>query len=579
MITPEDEHIFEEVMRTGDLDVFTEHYFRLPWSGTWFTPEDRPEQYEDLHRLWTAMGKPDDQFSALLDDQEVELKIMWDTHYGEYPMILLPHGFRSLPWIRELISPQIGLAIAVTGTGSGKTCSVAIAALTYCALYPGFRFLNVAPTGAQAALMLGEIEKWCANTAFRKFIKPSRGAHELWMEKPYPTITIEVYPGFPSTFVCQTVGRDARNIIGGEQDWINCDESQLLTNIDAAKPIFVTRLRGTRVTGVLRWGKLTWITNPGANPELVSLMEEYRALIEKGAGDVLVMEDIDSSANIYLTRHQLEKQARTMSSRVEDRWHGGSMAAAFAGLGIDEALLELCRDEELEAFAERFGGHDDEVGLRRYELPYELDHDYIVAGDAGKGSVSSLSTMNIPVCGVFDVTNFLERPGTCRLVAFDWHDGLGSYTTFIDVMKRYMLRYRAKGFYDAGNVQTAFEDLEGGFKGWPTMPIFFGGTVSAKAWALTILTQLMDEQIFAWPYIKGLWHQARIYNPSSRKQADDIVAMLLVFCLVLRTMNAFWYPLRDRFGWREEGEEETEDPETEDTYTEEDRHARFARDR
>lgn len=576
-MTPDDERIFEQTLRTGNLDLFTEHYFRLPWSGTWFTTEDRPEQYEMLYDAWATAGKPRNKFTAVIDEQEVELKLMWDEHYGDFPMILLPHGFRTMPWIRDLVSPRFGLCIAVTGTGSGKTCNVAVAALSYAALYPGFRFLNVAPTGAQASLMLGEVEKWCTNTGFRRFIKESRGAHDLWIEKPYPTITVEVYPGFPSTFTCQTVGRDARNVIGGEFDWINCDESQLLENIDIAKPIFITRLRGTRATGVLRWGKLTWITNPGRNPELVALMDGYQALIDAGHEDVLVQEGIDSSSNIYVTAHQLDKQKRTMSGRVEDRWHGGLMSAAFADTGIDEALLELCRDESLDAFVEEAGQFDDEVGLRSYQLPYNVEHQYIVVGDAGKCSVASQSSMNIPVVGVFDVTDFLERPGSCRLVAFYWIDGLGSYKTFIKQMKHAMVRYTATGYYDAGNVQTAFEDLgKEGFEGWPTMPIFFSGTVSVKRWAIVIMIQLMQERVFAWPYIKGLWHQARIFDPSSQKQADDLVAMILVFCMMLKIENAFWYPLQERFGWKDEDDEtEMASIQEDGQYMEEDRHARF----
>lgn len=574
MLTAEDQAIFDGARRTSDLDVFTEYYFRLPWSGTWFTIEDRPEQYEQLYQIWRDAGQPGESFTAVIEGAETELKVAWDEYYGGYPMILLPHGFRSLDWLKRLISPQINLAVAVTGTGSGKTAGCAIAALSYCALYPGFRFLNMAPTGAQANLMLAEIEKWCTNTGFRRFIQTSRGAHELWIERPYPTITVEVYPGYPSTFVCQTVGRQARNVIGDERDWINCDETQLLEDIDAARPILVTRLRGTRATGMPRWGKLTWITNPGLNPELVTLMEEYQALVDDGHKDVLVLEGVDSDVNLYVTKKQLAHQKRVMSARIEDRWHGGLMSAAFADTGIDTALLDACRSQKLDVIAEETGEFSDEFGLRRYEIPFNVDHQYVVFGDAGKSNLTTMSSLNIPVAGVMDVTNFLEQP--CELVALNWMDGLGSYRTFIKAMKHLMLKYRSQGYYDAGNVQTAFEDLgEGGFEGWPTLPIFFGGRTSMTRWADTIFIQMMSECLLAFPYIKGLWHQARIYDPSSQKRPDDLIAAMLVFAMALRVENVFWSKLVDRFKWGED-EETQENPEGEYLEGMDDRYGRLA---
>ncbi|NIV36738.1 MAG: hypothetical protein GWN58_47075, partial [Anaerolineae bacterium] len=86
----------------------------------------------------------------------------YEPYYGGEPMFLLPHGFLPLPWLEEFCSPSINLSLAITGAGTGKTCGIAIAMLAYCALYPGFSALNVAPTGYQAALMLSEISKWCS---------------------------------------------------------------------------------------------------------------------------------------------------------------------------------------------------------------------------------------------------------------------------------------------------------------------------------------------------------------------------------------------------------------------------------
>lgn len=576
--------IFERAQRTGDISEFTERFFRLPMSGTWYTTQDRVEQYAMLHGLWQKKGKPDDEVTLLVGDtqQPTTFRVIYDPYYGDNPMFLLPHGFLPLPWLDAFCSPLTSLALAITGTGSGKTCGIAIAMLAYGALYPGFSALNVAPTGYQASLMLGEISKWCSpGSPFRDmgFIKPSRGANDLWIERPYPLVTIEVWPGWPSTLVCQTVGRDANNILGSERDWINCDEAQLLMNIETTEPKLTTRLRGTRPTGVLRWGKLSWITNPGPNPELVILQEKYEALQKHGDEDVLVIEGLDSSVNIYITQRQLNQQKRTMSQRQQDRWHGGQMAAAFADSEIDERLLEFCHTPRMDALVKETGHRDDEVGLYHYETPWEPEHAYIVVGDAGKKDRLSLNVNNVPVAMVFDITGFLERAHTIKLAAFYWLDGAGSYKTFLRCMKHAMLRYHAAGYYDATNVQTAFEDLgrEDGFEGWPTTPCFFSGVAAVKKWAITIFVQLMQDRYFEWPYIRGLWHQARIFDPSKRNLADDIIACILVLCHAFRLETIFWDRLVELYRWEVDDDDEVARAAEAVTYAgEDDRYARLA---
>ena len=574
-MTPEEKDIFEQARR-GDLNAFTERFFRLPRSGTRFTTEDRVEQYEMLYDAWKRTGEPGQKFEVLLGETKSELVVEWDPHYQGYPVFLLPHGFLMLPWISELVSPRINLGLSVTGTGTGKTCAIAVAMLAYAALYPGSRWLNVAPTSYQASLMLGEIDKWCAiGSPFRRFIKKSRGVHDLWVERPYPVVTVEVYPGFSSTFICQTVGYDASGILGIEVDWLNCDEAGLLENIEIAEHKLSTRLRGTRATGDMRWGKLTWITNPHNNPELEALISRYRDLMEKGASDILVLEGINSSANIYVTEWQLEKQRRLMNTLQEERWMGGEMSAAFSGSGIDTRLLDKCIVEELD-YSTAYS--DDIVGLRRFSEPREPGHAYVVVGDPGEGTISSLSTMNIPVVMVFDVTDFLVKDHGIKMVALDWMDGGGSYTPWIDSMKEMMSRYRATGYYDAGNVQSAFEDLVGAFgeEIWRarTFQVFFSGTISIKRWAVAILKCLMDDKQFGWPYIKGLWHQARIFDPSKKNRVDDLIAALLVLCRAFQLEDVYWSRLVERYKFDSEGSRDVQEDTSGMGPVEDDRYAR-----
>lgn len=431
-----------------------------------------------------------------------------------------------------------------------NTCGVAIWALTMCALFPGFRFLNVAPSRTQAELMLNEVEKWCSNTRFRKFIKESpRGAHPLWVSRPHATMQIEVNDGYVSNFVCQTVNRDAKAVLGQEQDFISCDEAQLLENIDEALPVLATRMRGTRITGMPRWGMLRWISNPGKNPELMALMEYYGE-IEEETGQAKVLEGIHSSVNIYITKRQLEKQKLSLvSQRSLDRWHGGETAAVYQDQEIPEEHLEACKDKELDAQVENIGRFDDLLGLRHYDLKCEPSHTYVVVGDVGKSNSVSLSSMNIPCVMVFDVTKFLRQPIT--LSAFHWFDGNGSYEPWLKTMQAMMLRYNASAYYDATSVQTAFEDVRGAaFDDWPTTPVFFSGSVVPKRWSLTIVNRLMADKMFRWPYIKGLWHQARMFEPRSTRIPDDIIATLMVFGLALRAEDTLWTMLEDRYKWK-----------------------------
>jgi hypothetical protein len=285
-------------------------------------------------------------------------------------------------------------------------------------------------------------------------------------------------------------------------------------------------------------------------------MEVYDDLVEKGHKDVLVMREIPTDVNVYITKRQMEQQKLEMTQREQDRWHAGDLAAAFADAELDERLFEQCRSKVMDEEVDRIGTFDDTVGLVQFETPWQPGHDYVVVGDVGQNDLAGLGTMNVPCVMVFEVTDFLEKP--CKMVAFYWFSGNGSYKKFVKVMKSAMMRYRAYGYYDATNVATALEDFQGSFEEWPTTPIFFSGTVGPKRWAIAIAVQLMQDGLFEWPYIKGMWYQARIFDASSRTQPDDVIATLLVFALSLRVEGVLWDALVNRYHWEVEDDEDDE---------------------
>jgi hypothetical protein len=544
-LSHEEELLFRNVIRTEQWDLFGDRYFILPMSGTWYTPEDREEQWKAFLDLWYMAEMPHDKLLVDVGDAKAEFVVFQDPYYGREPIFLQRHGFRTMPWMREFLSPQITRGAAETGSGSGKTGGVAIRALTYCALFPGFRFLNVAARQYTADLMLGEIEKWVLNSPFRKFVVSAGNVNPLWSVKPYPTITVEVIEGQPSTFICQTVGQEGIAIIGGERDWINVDEAQLLTQLAEINPILVTRLRGTRLTGVPRWSKLTWISNPGLSSEWNTLRDNYRSMMEKEQRGVLVLEELSSDLNIYVTKRQLEEQRRSLTEREQERWLSGISTHISSESPFPEEAVERCRNNALTEEVEKIGVFHDSFGLLEYELPYDNSHTYVVTGDVGKSHLNTMNSQNVPCVMVWDITDFLEIP--IRLAAFYWMDGQNTYETFQDKFIYACMKYRARSYYDATNIQSALEDV-GGFKNLPaTQPVFFSGSINRKRWAVSVAALMMQNGLFEWPHIRGLWHQCRMYNPSSRKVPDDIIATILVFMFALGEEQTLWTRITERF--------------------------------
>ena len=64
LLSHEEEILFRNVIRTQDFDAFTERYFVLPMSGTWFTPEDREKRWKAFLKLWYDTGQPDEKIIA-----------------------------------------------------------------------------------------------------------------------------------------------------------------------------------------------------------------------------------------------------------------------------------------------------------------------------------------------------------------------------------------------------------------------------------------------------------------------------------------------------------------------------------
>ena len=164
---------------------------------------------------------------------------------------------------------------------------------------------------------------------------------------------------------------------------------------------------------------------------------------------------------------------------------------------------------------------------------------------------------------VFDITNFLESPA--RLVYFSMIDGMNDYKPWLNEFRTCMINYQAKGYYDATNLQQAFEsggafdggvieDSPGHFirvgKPFDTTPVTFAVNNKRFAGATTVL--LMQDGQFAWPHLDALWYQASIYKETGEGHlslADDILAAIFVYAMALRIEGALWAKMENHFHW------------------------------
>ena len=78
----EERWILDQTLQTGNLNYFTNFYFRLPNSGTMWMPDDclgnyrNVFQYEQLHDAWAQNGKPE-TFTIPADGNTFSFRLIW----------------------------------------------------------------------------------------------------------------------------------------------------------------------------------------------------------------------------------------------------------------------------------------------------------------------------------------------------------------------------------------------------------------------------------------------------------------------------------------------------------------------
>ena len=535
-LTDQDQAIFAQVRKTGNLDLFTNHYFRTEFSGTRYNQVENAENYPLLHEAWQAAGKPDVQWKVTMDGQPVTMRVLWED---SEPTFLYNHGFLFLPWVKNMYRSGRPIIVIEGGTGCGKTSNIGLFALTMCALHEAYEFLNVAPTATQASDMNTEIEKWVIGTEFERFVIRARSG-QLFKQRPYPEMKVNTGNKHNSLFGCMTLGQQGHNILGKGRDWINVDEAGLLPDIATIIPKLVTRLRGRRTNHKPRDGRMSFISNPHAWPAWRQLVKRAAKLAAEDSRYFFARPKIGENPTI--TEDQLELQRDLMDPADIARWHDGDASSIEESGEFPLVLMEMSHGVDLDALMEdlilqndsqiRYETRDG-VGAIHWELP-TFTGAFVTIGDPGQANKRSMRDNNVPVVMSFDVTHFPLGPA--RMVACHLIDGRGRYQPWKEHMMQCATKFPGLVAYDATATQVAFVEDEF-FKGIDLWPVSLGGGV--KPLAKTLLKMFMGDGMISMPFLDALWYEAAVYReygPGVKKLPDDMMCCLIILAYVLRAV-------------------------------------------
>lgn len=453
-------------------------------------------------------------------------------------------GGRELrPWQWALHHAAQTQCTVVGGTGSGKTVGAGLSYATWAATTPRFSFMNLAPTGWQSKLMYEAILRESYDRPFERFIDKA-------IERPYPMIVLKSDYIGKSEMHFMSAADSAERIQGWEGDAMNLDEAGILLDGMWLLIMMVTRMRGNvpMPKGGFRdrVKRLSVITAnyDFAPPWLWDRMD--RAL--KDPKNFLSMQ-VKSSDN--LSDEDIEAYKLIIPEDQQAQMLDGKKPEG-AGEHFSAEQVKACEDWELNRWAQYHllekevpspGWAVEETmgaGCIHWESPPENGRQYLVAGDPGQGNPPH---RNAGCILVFDVSGFPEEPAA--LVYFKWIYGNGSYDPFKIAYKYVWDTYRpVDALVDSTGTQKLWDEqifLNMGI--WATGMDFSG----QKAGMLIAAIQMVQRQLFRWPFIQGLRTQLVRYNLSddtpSKKIPQDIVVVILMVAWYLR--NYLWTDVVD----------------------------------
>jgi hypothetical protein len=431
--------------------------------------------------------------------------------------------------------------IVVGGYGTGKTIGVGMSACVFGMSMANFKFLNTAPVAFQARQMFDGIISITKDTPFERLIwkKPTR---------PYPKIELKFYVGnvlIESQLEFMSVDKNAVNILSWEGDWINLDEGGTLDNLEEITGHLGSRLRGS-IRGRSRLGRYSITSNSWDNFFMWYLFdlaadqpEEYLSLV------------LSTRDNKNVTDAQLKQMLSKIPEEEHKRWIDGTRPEG-KGTYFNRDEVFACEDpDQTQRIRNMISSHVKGYLLKfvrgpgyYYMLePFRPGHMYIMTGDPG---IYNAPRRNAPVIGVFDCTDFPQKPA--RLVAFWWGFGNGSITPFVNMVRKLKKIYNPIicGVDSTGPQKNQaelmnifyFEPTEKELEEDPSLripltPLDFSG--SKRMSYLVALRLMIKETLLRWPKVlNGIRSQLTNYEPTEdKKLAQDIVAMFAMAAHVL----------------------------------------------
>jgi hypothetical protein len=407
-------------------------------------------------------------------------------------------------------------ATFIAGIATGKTTAVAASYMIDCITTPHFRALNTSVTAKQAELPFEMVQGWIETNSKLEHLV------ENIQLRPYPTITFKNR----SEWIFRTAGKDARFIRGLEFDRINYDEAGLDMSGEAIK-VLRGRLRGNRPDGTTRMVRLDVTTSPTDAPWLEERFNRGWKENPEFDGENFLSLRVSTYMNTKLT-HQMIK---LMEAEYSDDMIDVELKGLFPDYGLamfPRSHIAGCTDQSLNDAAElalrpeggkaKPGWVVDEhprYGIVKFEMPFDPEGIYIMAGDPG---TDSPPRRNAATVAVMDIR---EKPG--KIVYFDWVDGRGSYNPFLFSYKYAIAKYRPvlRGM-DTTGTQKAIDELAFENVGISVDGINFQRDKEAM---LNSLSQAVTNHEMRWPVIKGLQRQMQSYSRENDKKIPQDIVM------------------------------------------------------
>lgn len=427
------------------------------------------------------------------------------------------NGFKPLDWqFSYYYAPQLDTCV-VAGVAAGKTKINAAKGLMKCVSIPYFNLLNTSITAKQAELPFEMAMQWIEGNG--------RLEHHIDDVKLRPWPIISFKNG--SKYVFRTCGLNGRFIRGFEYDEVDYDEAGYDFAGETVK-VLRSRLRGVRPDGTTRLAKMNVCGSPTDAPWLRERWERGWP----GSGKEDLRSYISIRARTRDNTNLSDEQILAMEREYTDEMRAVEMDAEFPDYGMSmfpKRHINTCTNQALndimdEALRPEKGtpqkGYNYEEhprhGATLWELPFEPEERYLIAGDPGIDDPPKRNA------GCIWVVRYSQKPA--RLAYFHWVSGHGSYMPFLNSYKYAMGKYvPTLKLLDTTGPQKALQELAFEQSNIRTDGMNFSRDKDA---ALNALSLAITNHDLEWPVIKGIIRQLSTYTRDNDKDNDfpqDIV--------------------------------------------------------